>query len=142
MDPFSLYGGLAVAACLAATLLPFSSEAAVLAALAAGGDPWGVGVAASLGNCIGALITFGMGWFAGNALRPKLLASRGGRRALLWADRWGAWSLLLAWLPVVGDPLFLVAGAARTPAWAVVAFGLGTRVLRYGVVIGAWLSTA
>jgi membrane protein YqaA with SNARE-associated domain len=98
-------------------------------------------IAASVGNCTGALITFGMGWALGDALRPRLIASRGGRRALVWADRWGGWSLALAWLPVVGDPLFLVAGAVRAPWWTVVALGLGTRVLRYGIVIGAWLST-
>jgi membrane protein YqaA with SNARE-associated domain len=127
---------------LAATLLPFSSEAAVLAALAAGGDPLYTLLAASAGNCAGALITFGMGWTLGDALRPRLLKTRGGPRALRWAERWGPWSLLGSWLPVVGDPLLLLAGALRLPWWSVVAFGLGTRVARYGVVIAAWASAS
>lgn len=133
--------GLAVTAALAATVLPFSSEAAVLAALAAGWAPAEVWLAASIGNCLGALSTYGLGWWIGRRALPRLVAHRSGRAALRWAERIGPWSLLGAWLPVVGDPLMLAAGLFRLPLWAVVAFGLGTRVARYGVILWAWAAT-
>ena len=51
-------------------------------------------------------------------------------------QRWGLPSLLLAWLPVIGDPLTLVAGVLKVPLlWFVLLVGLG-KALRYGVIIG------
>ena len=130
--------GLGVTAALAATVLPFSSEAAVVAALAAGWPPGGVWLAASVGNCVGALSTWALGWWIGKAALPRLVASRGGRAALRWAERLGPWAMAGSWLPVVGDPLMLAGGLFRLPLWAVVGLGLGTRVARYGAVIWLW----
>ncbi len=127
--------GLGLAAFLAATILPFSSEVAVYGALAAGWPPWAVLAWASAGNCAGASSTYALGrLFAPRALR-RLVASPTGRRALAAARRWGPWTLLGAWLPVVGDPLLLVAGLLRFPWPAVVVLGLGLRVARYAVLV-------
>lgn len=127
--------GLFLAAFLGATLVPVSSEAAFVAALAAGMDPTVALVTASAGNALGASVTYAMGWMLGPKTRAKLEASRSGRKALAWAERYGAWTLAGAWLPVVGDPICLAAGLFRMPIWAFVLLGLGTRVARYAVLL-------
>ncbi|GAB5517979.1 MAG: YqaA family protein [Rhodothermales bacterium] len=130
--------GLAVVAFLAATLLPFSSEVAVVGALEVGFSPIGVLLAASIGNALGASFNYGLGWWPSERLRTKLDDSRSGKRALAWAERHGKWSLLGSWLPIVGDPLCIVAGLIRVPLWFFVLIGIGTRVARYVVLIVAF----
>jgi membrane protein YqaA with SNARE-associated domain len=131
------YLTLALTAFLAATVVPFSSEGAVLGALALGGTPGAVLVAASIGNCLGALSTVALGWWWADRAQARLARARRGARALAWAQRYGSWCLLLSWLPFVGDLVLLAAGILRLPAWAIVLFGLGTRVARYVALI-AW----
>lgn len=128
-------GALAFAA---ATILPFSSEAAVLAALARGHPPASVLLIASLGNCLGALTNVGLGRWLAPRVRPRLEASAAGRRALRWADRWGGWCLAGSWLPIVGDPLLLAAGMLRLRWIAIIVLGLGTRIARYAVITLTW----
>lgn len=127
--------GLGLAAFLAATVLPLSSEVAVLAALAAGYPPLAVLAWASAGNCLGALSSYGLGRLFADRARARLSASPRGRRALERADRFGTWSLLASWLPVVGDPLLVAAGLLRFRWTAVVGLGLGLRVARYAVLV-------
>jgi membrane protein YqaA with SNARE-associated domain len=109
---FAGLGGLFLAAFTASTLFPASSEA-VLAGLTASGsyDPWLLIAVASAGNVLGATVNWALGrwaaetrWVQGNAQLA---------RAGLWFQRYGPWSLLLSWLPVIGDPLTLAAGLAR-----------------------------
>ncbi len=131
-------GALFLTAFLAATLVPVSSEAAFVAALAAGVAPWHVFAVMSAGNALGALVTYGMGRAFAEKTRAKLSASRMGRRALAWSERHGAWALLGAWLPLVGDPLCLAAGLARVGVGPFVLLGIGTRVARYAVLLWLW----
>lgn len=110
--------GLFAAAFLAATLFPFQSEA-VLVGLLLGGrvDAWVLVAVASLGNTLGSVVNWWLGgqlhrfrdrrWFPAS---PAALA-----RAEGWYRRFGRWSLLLSWAPVIGDPLTLVAGVLREP---------------------------
>ena len=130
--------GLAAASFLAATLLPFSSEVALVVALAAGLPPWAVFGAASAGNALGASVNYGLGWLFAERTQERLATSRAGRRALAWGERYGAWSLWGSWLPVVGDPICLVAGLLRLPVHLFVTVGIGTRVARYLVVMGVF----
>ncbi|TDQ38180.1 YqaA family protein [Thiopseudomonas denitrificans] len=114
------YAGLALSACIAATLLPMQSEAALVALLTLKPSAVVSLVAvAALGNVIGSQINWWLGtqlhrwqhrrWFPATA---EQLA-----RAQLWYQRYGRWSLLLSWMPVIGDPLTLVAGVLREPFW-------------------------
>ncbi|MGE3539986.1 MAG: YqaA family protein [Candidatus Tectimicrobiota bacterium] len=128
--------GLTLAAFLAATLLPFSSEIAVLAALHLGFAPLDVLVWASLGNCLGALSNYGLGYWLAAPLARRVLRERWGRQAWAWASRYGGWSLAMSWLPLVGDPVMLVGGILRFHPAYVLVLGLGTRVLRYICLIG------
>lgn len=129
--------GLAVVTFAAATLLPFSSEVAVLGALAAGWPPWSVFVWASVGNSAGASFDFLLGRWLAVPIRQRLDRSTSGRHALRWAERFGPWSLLLSWVPVVGDPVLFAAGVVGVRWPAVVVLGLGTRVARYALIVRA-----
>ncbi|ABK42814.1 conserved hypothetical protein [Magnetococcus marinus MC-1] len=125
-------------ALLAATLLPFSSEL-MLGSMAATGEwsLWHLWLAATAGNVLGALVNWYLGgwlmkwqhhrWFP---VSPQALSTAKQRY-----DRFGVWSLLLAWVPVIGDPLTLVAGLFRTPLYLfipLVSLGKGGR---YGVLL-------
>ena len=101
---------------LAATIIPASSEAVFAALLASGtGQPALLFAVALLGNVLGSLTDWLLGrfllrfrdrrWFP---VGPAAYA-----RAAAWFNRYGLWSLLLAWAPVIGDPLCVVAGALR-----------------------------
>ena len=111
------YAGLFLAAFLAATLLPAQSEAVLVGLLLAGHPPGWLLLVASAGNVLGSLLNWWLGrgivhyrdrrWFP---VKPAAL-----ERAQGWYRRYGRWSLLLSWLPVVGDPLTLAAGIMREP---------------------------
>ena len=100
----------------ASTILPLSSEV-VLGALAASGtsDRALLLAVATAGNTLGAVVNWGIGRYAAT-WRGRLLPLDDAKfeRASRWFNRWGIWCLLFTWLPVVGDPLTLVAGVLRT----------------------------
>ena len=135
-----LYLAMFASAFLAATLVPFASELTLAAALSAGGDLHWLIVTATLGNTLGAAVNWGLGrvierfrtrrWFPAG---PEQLA-----RAQAWFQRYGVWSLLLAWAPVVGDALTLVAGAMRVhiaPFLILVTTGKGLRYVVLALMV-------
>ena len=107
--------GLFVIAFLAATILPFSSEVALGGALLAGVSPFEAIAAASAGNCLACLLNYGLGSLFRERAKRALEGSWGGKKAVVWIERFGPWALLLSWLPVVGDPLTIVAGLVGVP---------------------------
>ncbi len=131
------YLGLFVTAFLSATLLPMGSAVALFALCAAGYDPWPLWLWGTLGNTLGGLVNWALGrwllhwqdrpWFP---FKPDQLG-----KASAWYGRWGIWTLLLSWLPLVGDPLTFVAGLMRAPFWLVTLLsGLG-KGARYAVFL-------
>ncbi|HWA47735.1 MAG TPA: YqaA family protein [Dongiaceae bacterium] len=134
---FAGLGGLFLAAFIASTLFPASSEA-VLAGLVAGGsnEPWLLIAVASLGNVLGASVNWVLGRWAATAhwvQNNRRLAQASG-----WFRRYGSWSLLLSWLPVIGDPLTLAAGVARVGFLRFLLPVAVGKVARYVVVF--WLA--
>jgi membrane protein YqaA with SNARE-associated domain len=132
IDAWGLWG-LFGAAFLSATLLPGGSELAA-AALALDGTHGAAAIVAvaTLGNTLGGLTSVALGrWLAWRF--PGTLPTRPDqRRALAWLRRRGSPLLLLAWLPVVGDPLCVAAGWLRIgwlPATLFIALGKGARYL-------------
>ena len=132
------YLGLFVSALLAATILPFSSEAVLVGLMAAGHyDAIGLWALASLGNVLGAYINWGLGrfclhwqdrrWFP--VSRDQL------DRAGTWVSRYGVWSLLFAWLPVIGDPLTFAAGIMRVDFRLFVVLVAIGKAGRYAVLV-------
>ncbi|MGH6892653.1 MAG: YqaA family protein [Dongiaceae bacterium] len=140
---FAGLGGLFLAAFIASTLFPASSEA-VLGGLTTSGayDAWVLIGIASAGNVLGASVNWGLGRWAAETRWVR--DNRHLARASSWFQRYGPWSLLLSWLPVIGDPLTLAAGLARLnfPAFLLpVAAG---KVGRYILVfyLADWLAAA
>ena len=121
MPDLFVYLALFASAFIAATLLPAQSEL-VLGSLLLGEQHslWLLIGAASLGNVLGSFVNWLLGryfqhfrersWFP--IKQPALV------KAEAWYGKYGRWSLLLSWAPLVGDPLTLVAGVLREPAWS------------------------
>lgn len=118
---------------LAATILPFYSEVILFAMLRDGGDPMALVVVATLGNTLGAVVNWLLGryllhfqdrrWFYFNRTQVA--------RAQNWFQRYGFWSLLMAWAPVGGDALTLVAGFMKVRLGLFLALVATGKALRY-----------
>jgi membrane protein YqaA with SNARE-associated domain len=130
-------GFLFLSAFAASTILPMSSEV-VLSALVLAGETevWLLLAVATAGNTLGAAVNWGIGRYAATwrARLPSLDDAKF-ERACRWFNRWGIWSLLLSWLPVVGDPLTLVAGVLRTGFVPFVLLVLVGKAARYLLVV-------
>jgi membrane protein YqaA with SNARE-associated domain len=117
MSDLASYAALFTSAFLSATLLPGSSEALLIAMLVAKeGDPATLIAVATAGNVLGSCVNWVLGRFFAHFSDRRWfpVGARAYERAAVWYQRFGIWSLLFAWLPVVGDPLTLAAGAMRT----------------------------
>lgn len=141
MSEISTYAALFASAFLSATLLPGSSEAALVALLAAGkGSVWALIAVATLGNVLGSCVNWAMGrFFAHFEDRRWFPVKREAfDRAAAWYGRYGKWTLLFAWFPFIGDPLTLVAGALRTDfRWFLALVTIG-KAARYLFIAGAF----
>jgi membrane protein YqaA with SNARE-associated domain len=131
------YAGLLVFSFLAATLIPVSSEGALALALNFKLGMIGAVTVATIGNCAGVAVNYWLGHVAAERLLARRPGSAAQRRAVDLLRRYGLWGLLLSWLPVIGDPITVVAGALRLNlrAFLLVAFSL--RFLRYVAI--AWV---
>jgi len=137
-DDLSLWG-LFLSAFISSTLFPGGSEVA-LGVLAANRThaPGLLLAVASVGNTLGALTTWLLGWLVARGLPPEKHLTEPRRRALDRVRRFGSPVLLLSWLPVVGDPLCFAAGALRLPFPASVLFIALGKTARYAAVLWAF----
>ncbi|WP_067215658.1 YqaA family protein [Stappia indica] len=141
MVEIGVYGGLFLSALGAATLLPMQSEAVLVGLLLSGRPVLLLLFVASLGNTLGGLINWALGrgierfrhrrWFpVGEAALT---------RAQDWYSRWGKWSLLLSWMPIIGDPLTLAAGVMRERFLTVLVLVAIAKTGRYAVLAAVTL---
>ncbi|HEX6142867.1 MAG TPA: YqaA family protein [Geminicoccaceae bacterium] len=123
----------------ASTILPMSSEAVLAAMTVAGAaDRSLLLLVATTGNTLGAVVNWLLGRYAAARIEPRISRRRAPyERASRWFQRFGIWCLLLSWLPVVGDPLTLVAGLLRTPFVPFVVLVLIGKAARYALVLFA-----
>jgi membrane protein YqaA with SNARE-associated domain len=123
---------------LAATIIPGSSELVLIGMVLDRPDAVvTLFLTATIGNTAGSAVNYVLGrWFLRYATRRWFPASQKQLdRAGAWFNRYGAWSLLLAWLPFVGDALTLIAGAVRMNVYAFVGLvGIG-KAVRYAAVL-------
>ncbi|MBT00189.1 MAG: hypothetical protein CMI01_16150 [Oceanospirillaceae bacterium] len=127
--------GLFFSAFISSTLLPGGSEALLLWQLKRGQDPYLLLSVATVGNVAGSLLTYGMGrWLRWRW--PLRILSEKHRTAQSRLERYGPWALLLAWLPVIGDPLCLAAGWLRFSVWFSLVLITVGKAGRYLVVSG------
>lgn len=141
MEAVISHGWLFLVSTLAATILPGSSEAALLALVVK--NPAHTATllaAATVGNTLGAVINWGLGrWLLHYADRPWFPASaKRVHQATRLFRRYGTWSLLFSWVPIVGDPLTVAAGVLKVPfSLFLVLVAIG-KLTRYLLLIGAW----
>lgn len=131
------YAGLFAAGFLAATLLPVSSEGVLVYLLSEGLNPNWLLSAATAGNLLGAVFNYWLGSRGNFWLLHKLLrmSHQDIRKAESRFAKYGKPAMLLAWVPVIGDPLTVVAGLFRMNFyWFVLLVGAG-KLARYGVLI-------
>lgn len=135
------YLGLFLAAFGAATLLPLQSEAVLVGLLLSGKHlVWLLLSIAIAGNVAGSLVNWWLGrgierfrdkrWFPASA--PSL------EKAQRHYQRYGHWSLLLSWVPIIGDPLTLIAGVLGEPFWRFLLIVTLAKSARYLVL--AWVT--
>lgn len=112
---------------VAATLVPMGSEPVVFATVKANEALfWPVILVATVGNTVGGVINYWVGFGAKHALK-----GREDPRWLAWFARFGAKTMLLSWLPGVGDPLCSLAGWARLPFWPSTLYMAIGKFIRY-----------
>ena len=101
---------------LAATILPFSSELTLSGLVATSNyDNLLLLIVASFGNVLGSVVNWALGLYSINLTTKKWFPFKETQieKSSKWFRKFGKWSLLFAWVPVVGDPLTLVAGILR-----------------------------
>lgn len=132
MSALAAYGGLFLVAFIAATILPAQSEAVLVGLLASGSySPTLLVIVAGTGNVLGSVVNWLLGrgieryrharWFPVSAASLEHAGS--------WYRRYGWWSLLLSWAPIVGDPLTVAAGIMREPLFR---FVLVVSIAKFG----------
>jgi len=138
-----LYLSVFISAFLAATILPAQSEAILAYQLSVSpGALAGLVTMATVGNVLGAMVNWALGrflthhrerpWFP---VQPHRL-----RKAEQQYRKYGRFSLLLSWVPVIGDPITVVAGLLREPLWSFVLLVTMAKGARY-IVIAMMMST-
>lgn len=132
------YAGLFASAFLAATILPFSSEA-VLATLSTldGVDFVILWAVATAGNTLGAMVNWVLGRWCLHWQDRKWFPFKAEDldKADRWFAKWGVWSLLISWVPVIGDPITFAAGFLRVNFWLFAVLVLIAKGGRYVAVL-------
>jgi membrane protein YqaA with SNARE-associated domain len=134
---FATYTALLAISFLAATLVPMGSEPALIAALVAKSEPaWALIMTAAIGNTAGSTVNWALGrgleTYRGHRYFP--VPADHLARAQIWYQRYGKWSLLLSWMPVIGDALTLAAGVMRENFLTFVLITGFAKTARYVVV--------
>jgi membrane protein YqaA with SNARE-associated domain len=131
-----VYLTLFLVAFTSATLLPMGSEALFVYDISEGNIVWLLWLVASVGNSLGSMVNYWLGLKGeayledrGYLSRQKMDKARGSFR------KYGGWTLLLSWMPIIGDPLTFIAGVLRYKfRWFVVIVTLA-KAARYGVLV-------
>jgi membrane protein YqaA with SNARE-associated domain len=128
---------------LAATLLPFSSEAVFFAYLVQFPENiWSLIAVASLGNILGGVVNWHIGYFAKNT-KDAILHSKDRPTSKLssYLRQFGSKSLLLSWLPIIGDPLTVFAGWSKLSFWPCCMYMMIGKTLRYIFIAFVYLAS-
>lgn len=133
--------GMFIAAFLAGSILPFSSEAVMIGLLAIGISPWELLLYAAIGNSLGGISCYCIGRLTTPErvqrlfrIKPKYM-----ERAHKLVSRWGALMGLFCWLPFLGDAILVTLGIMRSNALTTNIMMILGRTLRYATVLLAAL---
>lgn len=134
---FEDYGslGLFLSSFLAATILPFSSEVFLFTAVELGMPHNNALLYASLGNCLAVGLNYFLGYFLYQLMHDKIHNSKIGKKAYLLSHKYGHLSLILSPLPIIGDPITIVAGLSRLNIFWFIFITFSLRVFRYWFIL-------
>lgn len=122
---------------ISATLLPLGSEPVVFGLVKLNPQLfWPAVLVATAGNTLGGALDWSMGYGAHRMVDKYAHSSHHGR-ATRWLEKLGPKACLLAWLPLVGDPLCAVAGWLRLPFWHCVVYMAVGKFARYVLLTGS-----
>lgn len=138
MDVLAEYGyiGLFMASFLAATMLPFSSEVVLIFLLLNNHDPFLSITVATAGNVLGSVVNYALGFWGSFLIMEKLLRlskeeiARSEQRFI----KYGVFSLLFAWVPIIGDPLTVAAGVLKINIYLFLCLVTAGKLFRYIIV--------
>lgn len=140
-----VYAGLFASAFIAATLLPMQSEAVLVTLILQGTHSVSaLVIVATIGNVLGSVVNWYLGRFLLRFKHKRWFPASNAQRARAenWYHHYGRWSLLGSWLPVIGDPITVVAGVLREPLWSfviLVSIAKGLRYLFLAMITLAWI---
>jgi len=123
---------------LAATILPFSSELTLAGLIATSNyNNLLLLIFASLGNVLGSVVNWTLGFYSRNLTIKKWFPFKDEQieRSSKWFNKFGRWSLLFAWVPIIGDPLTLAAGLFRIKFIEFLILVIIGKVSRYVVIL-------
>lgn len=122
---------------LAATVLPLSSEATLVFMLNQGKPAWSLWLIATVGNTLGSVINWWLGLYINRFEQHRWfpISPKQRLKAQPWFQRYGIWSLLFAWLPIIGDALTLLAGTMRVRLLTFIALVVIGKGARYAIII-------
>lgn len=134
------YIGVFIAAFLAATILPFSSEVVVSGVLLAGANMWQVLIWATIGNWLGGMTCYWLGTLGKKEWIVKYLRMDPAKldKWTRWLQGKGSWMAFWVFLPGVGDFFAVALGLLRANVWAVAGFMLAGKFLRYVALVGVF----
>ncbi len=135
------YAGMFLSAFLAGTILPFSSEAVLLACIGLGLDPVASTLATTAGNALGGLTCYWIGHLGKMEWIEKYFKvdQKQMDKAKRFIHGRGSWIALFSFLPVIGDAILIVLGLMRANIWIVaVSMSIG-KLLRYALLVAATL---
>jgi membrane protein YqaA with SNARE-associated domain len=122
---------------ISATLLPLGSEPAVFGLIKLNPELfWPAILVATAGNTLGGMFSWWMGWEAHQVV-DKWRHSSTHLRALAWLEKLGPKACLLSWLPLVGDPICVIAGWLKMPLWPCTFYMVIGKFGRYLVMTSA-----
>jgi membrane protein YqaA with SNARE-associated domain len=130
------YPALFLLSFLASTLIPLGSEWLLVTLIVQGFAPVSVVLVASAGNLLGACTSYGIGICGSDFLITRILrmGEQERTRAESFFARYGSWGLLLSWLPVIGDPLCVIAGMMKVGFGRFTLLVLTGKAARYAAV--------
>jgi membrane protein YqaA with SNARE-associated domain len=132
------YLGLFFSAFLAATLVPAYSELVLVGLVSAGYDPAVLWLWASVGNTLGSVVNWLLGRYLLHFQDRKWFPFKASSLGLSqrWFQKYGVWSLLLAWMPVGGDALTFIAGIMRVRFSVFIVLTAIGKATRYAILLG------
>lgn len=133
------YLGMLIAAFLAGSFIPFSSEAVLLGLQLSGLDPWLLFVNATAGNVAGSMFNYWVGTFGRMEWIERYLHVEPEKvhKTARWMERYGAWIGLVTFLPIFGSVVAITLGFTRANPWQSCLAILIGKSARYAIIIFA-----